>query len=85
MDAHFLKGILGQEGIEAVVEGDVLEEVRTLPLTSTSLPSVWVADGDVERAKPIVEDYNRRHIENNNRPEGAKPGNLDLLRLRRSE
>lgn len=65
MDAHFLKGLLSEAGIEAVVEGEPLEQVwGTLPLSKTSVPSVWVQDGDVARATPIVEEYNRRHIEN---------------------
>lgn len=68
MDAHFLKGLLGDAGIEATVQGEALEQVwGNLPLSSASVPTVWVRDGDVARATPIVEEYNRRHIENQER------------------
>ena len=51
MDASFVQGLLRQEGIEAVVQGQALGEVwGTLPLTAKSLPAVWVDEKDVERA-----------------------------------
>jgi hypothetical protein len=60
MDASFVKGLLRQEGIEALVQGEALGEVwGTLPLSSESLPTVWVPEGDVERARPIIEEYRR--------------------------
>ena len=60
MDANFVKGLLRQEGIEAIVQGEALGEVwGTLPLSTESLPSVWVPDPDAERAKPLIEDYRR--------------------------
>ena len=74
MDAHFLKGLLGEAGIEAVVEGEALEQVwGNLPLSSASVPTVWVQDGDVARAAPIVDEYNRRHIENQERGDAPRP------------
>ena len=58
MDAHFVKGLLEQEGIEAVVQGEnLINAVGTLPLSDKSLPSVWVADANEERAALIVKDY----------------------------
>jgi hypothetical protein len=58
MDAAFVKGLLEQEGIEAVLQGAALEAAfSTLPLSDTSLPSVWVNDADEERAMLIVKDY----------------------------
>lgn len=60
MDANFVQGLLQREGIEAVIQGQSLGEVwGNLPLSSESLPSVWVDDGDVERARPVVEAYRR--------------------------
>ena len=60
MDANFVKGLLRQEGIEAVVQGEALGEVwGNLPVSSNSLPSVWVPEGDVGRAMPLVEQYRR--------------------------
>ena len=61
MDAHFMKGLLEQEGINAVVQGEALQETwGDLPLTSESLPSVWVPDQDVDKALPIIDEYKRR-------------------------
>ena len=58
MDAHFVKGLLEQEGIEAVVTGEALESTfSTLPLSATSLPGVYVPEADEERAAVIVRDY----------------------------
>ncbi len=58
MDAHFVKGLLEQDGIEAVVSGAALEAAwSTLPLSEKSLPGVSVPDGDEERALLIVRDY----------------------------
>jgi hypothetical protein len=60
MDAHFVKGMLEQEGINAVITGQNLEATwSTLPLSDQSLPAVWVDDGDEERALAIVRDYQR--------------------------
>ena len=62
MDAHFVKGLLEQEGIEAVVQGEALQETwSNLPLSAESLPTVHVVnDADVERAAPVIEEYRRR-------------------------
>jgi hypothetical protein len=58
MDAHFVKGLLEQEGIEAVVTGENLEATwSTLPLSDKSLPGVWVREEDEERAMLLVSDY----------------------------
>ena len=60
MDANFVQGLLRQEGIQAVVQGQALGEVwGTLPLSAESLPSVWVEDEDVARAAPVIEAYRR--------------------------
>jgi hypothetical protein len=58
MDAHFVKGLLQQEGIEASVMGEnLVNAVGTLPLSAKSLPGVYVNDADEERATLIVRDY----------------------------
>jgi rubrerythrin len=60
MDAHFVKGLLEQEGIEAVVVGEnLLNAVGALPLSAMSLPSVSVRDEDEARAAAVVEAYRR--------------------------
>ena len=58
MDANFVQGLLRQEGIEALVQGQALGSAwGTMPLSAESLPTVWVEDGDVERARPLIETY----------------------------
>jgi recombinational DNA repair protein RecR len=58
MDAHFVKNLLQQEGIEAVVTGEnLVNAIGTLPLSAKSLPGVYVNDADEERATLIVRDY----------------------------
>lgn len=60
MDASFLRGLLEQEGIRAVVQGEALQETwGNLNLSKESLPTVWVDDADVERAEPVVEEYRK--------------------------
>ena len=65
-DAHLFKGILEQEGIEAIVRGEALFGARgEAPLTFDTLPSVWVLDPeDAERAGCLALEYER----------GAAPG-----------
>jgi rubrerythrin len=60
MDATFVQGLLRQDGIESIVQGQALGSAwGTLPLSDESLPSVWVEETDVERARPIIETYRR--------------------------
>ena len=60
MDANFVQGLLRQEGIEAVVQGQALGSAwGTLPLSAESLPTVWVEEKDVARAAPVIEAYRR--------------------------
>lgn len=71
MDAHFVKGLLQQEGIGAVVTGESLEAVwSTLPLSATSPPGVYVPDEDEERAIKIVRDY--RQVDRTNADEAVE-------------
>jgi hypothetical protein len=59
-DAHLLKGLLEQQGIPSVIRGEGLFGVRGgTPLTPDTLPSVWVADEDYERARVLAADYDR--------------------------
>jgi putative signal transducing protein len=72
MDAHFLQGLLAEEGIEAVIQGEALEEVwGDLPLSQRTVPTLWIKESDLARAKPIVEEYERRRL--NNVENGAAP------------
>jgi hypothetical protein len=61
MDAHFLQGLLAEEGIEAVIQGEALEEVwGDVPISQRTIPTLWVRPEDLEKAKPVVEEYERR-------------------------
>jgi hypothetical protein len=67
MDAHFVKGLLEQEGIEAIVQGEALESAfSTLVLSEKSLPSVWVPDGEEVKAAAIVAKYKQVDAANAN-------------------
>jgi hypothetical protein len=75
LDANFLRGLLEQEGLRAVVQGEALQETwGSLNLTQESLPSVWVDDGDVARAQPIVDEYRRRDAVNADLPDADSGG-----------
>lgn len=72
MDANFVQGLLRQEGIESVVQGQSLGGVwGTMPVSAESLPSVWVDDGDVARAAPLIEAYRRTDQANADEPASA--------------
>ena len=65
MDAHFVKGLLEKEGIEATVVGENLGTlVGYLPLSDNSLPSVWVNEADEARATQIVSTYKQVDVVN---------------------
>jgi hypothetical protein len=59
MDAGFLRDLLVQQGIRAVVQGGPLEggAFGNLPLSAQSMPTVWVADEDESKAVSIVDEY----------------------------
>jgi enoyl-CoA hydratase/carnithine racemase len=62
-EAFFVRNLLQQAGIEALVVGDMLRGVvGELPPLQTS-PSIWVAPYEAERARLIVADYDRRQRE----------------------
>jgi len=54
-EAHFLKGLLASQGIEAEIRGEALFSARgELPVTSDTCPSVWVLDdSQLDRALPV--------------------------------
>jgi hypothetical protein len=61
-DAHLLKGLLENEGVQAQVQGEWLFSVRgEVPMTSDTLPSVWIVeDSDLDRATEIVTAFSRK-------------------------
>ena len=62
VDGHMLKGLLEQEGIQAVVRGDDFVPLQggTLFKMETR-PSVWVLDDEhLPRARALAADFGRR-------------------------
>jgi len=53
-EAHFLKGLLASQGIEAEIRAEALFSARgELPVTSDTCPSVWVLDdSQLEELEP---------------------------------
>ncbi|MFI5382449.1 MAG: DUF2007 domain-containing protein [Tepidisphaerales bacterium] len=59
-EAHFIKGLLDMEEIPATVQGGPLQAVLGEdPAAPESLPSVWVEEGDVDRAMGIISEMKR--------------------------
>ena len=74
MDANFVQGLLQREGIQAVVQGQSLGSAwGTLPLSAESLPTVWVEDGDVARAAPVIEAYRQTDRANADEAANERP------------
>lgn len=58
VQAHFLKNLLADAGIEARVVGDRDE----LHLGDSTAPRVWVMQADASRARELIEDWEQsRH------------------------
>jgi hypothetical protein len=55
-EAHLLRNALGNAGVEAFVTEDISH-------AEIHKPQVWVERADVERVRPIFEDYERRAAE----------------------
>jgi hypothetical protein len=61
MEAHFVQGLLEQDGIDSVIQGEALEGAwANLPLSDKALPSIWVNEADSARAAAIVGEYEQR-------------------------
>ena len=61
LDAELVKGFLESHGIEAVVRGDAVFALRgEVPMTTDTLPTVWVVDdGAVARARALIDEHHR--------------------------
>ena len=61
-EAHFLKGLLAAQGIEAEIRGEALFSARgELPVTPETCPSVWVLDdSQLDRALLLIAEYDHR-------------------------
>ncbi len=65
LEAHLLCGLLMNSGIEAAVIEDVSQVAWWVGGIASQLhtPKVWIERSDIERAKPILEEYERRASE----------------------
>ncbi len=62
IEAHFLKNLLADAGIEAHVVGESLSDAAGgVPLGEMTAPRVSVAPADVERARRLVKDWEQNH------------------------
>jgi len=61
LDAHLVTGFLESHGIEAIVRGETLFAVRgEVPMTTETLPAVWVVHEDaVAHARELIDEYKR--------------------------
>jgi hypothetical protein len=58
MDAEFVKGILDEQGIEAVIQGAALSNVLgTMATNLDATPEIWVRDEDEQRGLAAVADF----------------------------
>jgi hypothetical protein len=65
LEAHFVCGLLQDAGIQAVVIEDVSQVGVWLGGTVAEIhkPQVWIERADIERARPVLTDYERRNAE----------------------
>jgi hypothetical protein len=61
IEAHFVKGLLESEGIEAEVQGESLFGLRPeIGISSDTLPSVWIGqESQLAAALKFVAEYER--------------------------
>jgi hypothetical protein len=62
VEAHLVKGLLENENIEAMVQGEFLWNVRgEVPIAEDTAPSVWIVDdSEYDRALEIINDMSLR-------------------------
>jgi hypothetical protein len=61
MEAHLLRDLLQDQGISAVVEGELLASAAGVAAIGiTANPRVCVNEGDVARAEPLVKEFEQR-------------------------
>lgn len=65
LEAHLVCELLQHAGIEAMVVEDVSNVGLTLigPIAEIHKPQVWIERADIERARPVLTDYERRNAE----------------------
>ena len=59
VDARLMKQLLESRGMRAVARGEPLSILGISITLGRVFPSVWVEETDFERARQIVDDFNR--------------------------
>lgn len=59
VDARLMKELLESRGLRAVARGEPLNILGIHIPLGRVFPSVWVEEGDFERARQIVDDFQR--------------------------
>lgn len=60
-DAQLVCDLLNDRGLKAVVQGEALWAARgEIPAGPTTAPSVWVNEPDVDQARALIAEYERR-------------------------
>ena len=61
LEANFVKSLLDQAGIEAVIEGELIQQIRgDIPLTMETLPKIVVRDSDLAATQTIIDEFRAR-------------------------
>ena len=56
LQAHLIRGFLDSEGIFSVVRGEHLVAIQgEVPITMDTLPSIWVYEADLVRARELID------------------------------
>jgi len=64
IEANIVCGALQAEGVEAWVQGEILENMRgEVPFDSSTLPQVCVASPDAERALAVLAEIDTDHAD----------------------
>lgn len=65
IEAHMICGLLIDAGIEALVIEDVSQVGMSIagPIGEVHKPQVWIERADIERARPVLTDYDKRGAE----------------------
>ena len=63
MEAHFVQGLLEEEGINSVIQGEALEGIwANVPISEKAMPGIWIDEAEAARAEPIIEEYRKREV-----------------------
>ncbi|MGL4419954.1 MAG: DUF2007 domain-containing protein [Gemmataceae bacterium] len=80
VEAHLVCGLLQDAGIEAVVIEDMSQVGVWLGGTVAEIhkPQVWIERADIERARPVLIDYERRNVERHAAVRGEREAGLPV-------